>query len=100
MALPRPLLQYIYGLVLFAACASALKFELQAQSGHGYYDKQQRCIRNFVSKDTLVVVTAIVSGTKGDGMIVNMNASPRPHASPYPDLGHQPKAQPSGPPQR
>ncbi|KAL8393031.1 hypothetical protein RB595_003003 [Gaeumannomyces hyphopodioides] len=73
LLLPRPLLRYICSIVLFVACANALKFELQAQSGHGYYDKQQRCIRNFVSKDTLVVVTAIVSGHKGDGMIVNMN---------------------------
>ncbi|EJT80768.1 endoplasmic reticulum vesicle protein 25, partial [Gaeumannomyces tritici R3-111a-1] len=71
--LPRPLLRYICSIVLFVACANALKFELQAQSGHGYYDKQQRCIRNFVAKDTLVVVTAIVNGHKGDGMIVNMN---------------------------
>ncbi|KAL8305065.1 hypothetical protein RB597_003999 [Gaeumannomyces tritici] len=76
--LPRPLLRYICSIVLFVACANALKFELQAQSGHGYYDKQQRCIRNFVAKDTLVVVTAIVNGHKGDGMIVNMNASAPP----------------------
>lgn len=47
---------------------SALKFELPA--GHG---KNERCIRNFVSRDQLVVVTAIVNGQKGDGQQVNMH---------------------------
>ncbi len=54
---------------LFAALASALKFDLVAQPrGH-----RPRCIRNFVSKDTLVVVTATVSGSKGDGQQVNIH---------------------------
>lgn len=48
--------------------ATALKFDLAATSG-----KNERCIRNFVSKDQLVVVTAIVSGSKGDGQRVNMH---------------------------
>ncbi|KAJ5190473.1 Endoplasmic reticulum vesicle protein 25 [Penicillium cinerascens] len=47
---------------------SALKFELPA--GHG---KNERCVRNFVSRDQLVVVTAIVNGQKGDGQQVNMH---------------------------
>ncbi|KAH7168149.1 endoplasmic reticulum vesicle protein 25, partial [Fusarium flagelliforme] len=32
----------------------------------------ERCVRNFVGKDTLVVVTATVDGHKGDGMVVNL----------------------------
>lgn len=51
----------------------ALKFDLQAHTGHG--SKYERCIRNFVAKDTLVVVTATVSGQKGDGQMVNMHVS-------------------------
>jgi len=73
MALPRPLLQYICGLVLFVACSQALKFELQGVSDNRW--NEPRCIRNFVSKDTLVVVTATIDGEKGDGMIVNINVS-------------------------
>ena len=49
----------------------ALKFDLAAHTGHSA--KYDRCIRNFVSKDTLVLVTAIVDGTKGDGQVVNMH---------------------------
>ncbi|KAI1485210.1 endoplasmic reticulum vesicle protein 25 [Biscogniauxia mediterranea] len=71
MAPPRALLQYICGLVLFIASVNALKFDLVAQPKNG--DNKPRCIRNFVSKDTLVVVTAIVGGSKGDGMVVNMH---------------------------
>lgn len=74
MALPRSLLQYVCSLVLFIACANALKFDLQATS-QSHDSKKERCIRNFVARDTLVVVTAIVSGTKGDGMRVNMHVS-------------------------
>ena len=51
--------------------ALALKFDLQAHTGHG--SKYERCIRNFVAKDTLVLVTAIVGGQKGDGQMVNMH---------------------------
>lgn len=76
MALPRSLLQYVCSLVLFIACANALKFDLQATS-QSHDSKKERCIRNFVARDTLVVVTAIVSGTKGDGMRVNMHVSSR-----------------------
>lgn len=45
----------------------ALKFDLAAHTG------RERCIRNFVAKDTLVLVTAIVDGQKGDGQQVNMH---------------------------
>ncbi|KAJ5898941.1 Endoplasmic reticulum vesicle protein 25 [Penicillium taxi] len=54
--------------LLVIQLASALKFELHASSS-----KNERCIRNFVAKDQLVVVTAIVSGQKGDGQKVNMH---------------------------
>ncbi|KAH8158844.1 hypothetical protein CIB48_g9399 [Xylaria polymorpha] len=71
MALPRALLQYICSIVLFIASVNALKFELTALAQRD--GKKERCIRNFVAKDTLVVVTAIVSGAKGDGQVVNMH---------------------------
>ena len=51
----------------------ALKFDLDAHTGHD--SRYERCIRNFVSKDTLVLVTAIVDGHKGDGQVVNMHVS-------------------------
>jgi len=51
----------------------ALKFDLAAHTGHS--NKYERCIRNFVAKDTLVLVTAIVDGQKGDGQMVNMHVS-------------------------
>ena len=51
---------------------SALKFDIQAHPGHESA-KQERCIRNFVAKDQLVVVTATVSGSKGDGQTLNMH---------------------------
>ena len=47
----------------------ALKFDVAAHTG------RERCIRNFVAKDTLVLVTAIVDGQKGDGQQVNMHVS-------------------------
>jgi hypothetical protein len=74
MAAPRSLLQYICSVIFLVACANALKFDLQATS-QSHDAKKERCIRNFVAKDTLVVVTAIVSGSKGDGMRVNMHVS-------------------------
>jgi hypothetical protein len=72
MARLRSLLQQVCSLLLLLAVGShALKFDIQAGSGH---DKNsRRCIRNFVSKDMLVVVTAIVDGYKGDGMQLNMH---------------------------
>ena len=61
-------------LFLFALPFSlALKFDLAAHTGHN--SKYERCIRNFVGKDTLVLVTAIVDGQKGDGQMVNMHVS-------------------------
>ncbi|KAF9891978.1 vesicle coat component [Aspergillus nanangensis] len=55
-------------LLCLAQFSLALKFDLPAVSG-----KNERCIRNFVFQDQLVMVTAIVSGSKGDGQLVNMH---------------------------
>ncbi|TRX95743.1 hypothetical protein FHL15_003297 [Xylaria flabelliformis] len=71
MALPQALLQYICGIVLFIASVNALKFDLTATPQRD--GMKERCIRNFVAKDTLVVVTSIVSGSKGDGQVVNIH---------------------------
>ncbi|CAL5874518.1 uncharacterized protein PFLUO_LOCUS8814 [Penicillium psychrofluorescens] len=57
--------------LLIVQIASALKFDLPASAGYG--SAHERCIRNFVAKDQLVVVTAIVSGQKGDGQKVNLH---------------------------
>lgn len=58
-------------IVLFSLhLVAALKFDLVAQPPQS---KNERCIRNFVKRDTLVVVTTILDGTKGDGQIVNMH---------------------------
>jgi p24 family protein delta-1 len=61
-------LRTLFGLLFLLGLSSALKFDLVASSS-----KNERCIRNFVSDGQLVVVTAIVSGNKGDGQIVNMH---------------------------
>ena len=60
-------------ILLLLPVSRALKFDLMAHSGHS--PKNERCIRNFVNKDTLVVVTATVGGSRGDGMVVNMHVS-------------------------
>lgn len=54
--------------LLVVQLASALKFDLIATSS-----PTERCVRNYVAKDQLVVVTAIVSGKKGDGQRVDMH---------------------------
>lgn len=69
MAFSRSLLHYLCSMVLFITSIQALKFDMHATPQH---DRKERCIRNFVAKDTLVVVTAIVGGYKNDGMQVNM----------------------------
>jgi hypothetical protein len=51
---------------------SALKFDLHAVQPHDAA-KHERCIRNFVAKEQLVVVTAILDGYRGDGQTVNMH---------------------------
>ncbi|KYK60398.1 ERV25 protein [Drechmeria coniospora] len=69
---PNSLLQWITSLLLLVCAAEALKFELVAHAGAESHAKE-RCIRNFVGQETLVVVTATVGGTKGDGMMVNIH---------------------------
>ena len=67
----------MYALLFFLTAsplAWALKFDIAAHMGHEH--KYERCIRNFVGKDTLVLVTAIVDGFKGDGQVVNMHVRP------------------------
>lgn len=64
--------------LLLLPFSDALKFDLVAQAGHS--SKNERCVRNFVNRDTLVVVTAIVSGSRGDGQMVNMHVCLHPRA--------------------
>jgi len=71
MAYPRSLLGALYSFFLFLSIAEALKFDIAAHKAGD--SKAERCVRNFVAKDTLVVVTATVDGNKGDGMTVNMH---------------------------
>ena len=73
MAYLQSVLRTLCSLLLFLACAEGLKFDIEAHSKGD--SKGTRCIRNFVAKDTLVVVTATVDGYKGDGMVVNMHVS-------------------------
>ena len=68
-----PALIFLLSLI-FPILSLALKFDLVAQPGHSA--KNERCIRNFVNRDTLVVVTATVSGSRGDGQMVNMHVCP------------------------
>jgi hypothetical protein len=73
MVYTQSLLRTACSFLFFLACTEALKFDIEAKSAG---DKSRvRCIRNFVAKDTLVVVTATVDGYKGDGMKVDMNVS-------------------------
>ena len=65
--------------LLFPILTLGLKFDLVAQPGHSA--KNERCIRNFVNRDTLVVVTATVSGSRGDGQMVNMHVCRVPNCS-------------------
>ncbi|KAF2257573.1 hypothetical protein CC78DRAFT_538429 [Lojkania enalia] len=59
-------------LLVILPLASALKFDIHAVQPHDAA-KYERCIRNFVAKDQLVVVTAIVDGHRGDGQTLNMH---------------------------
>ncbi|KAK8219010.1 endoplasmic reticulum vesicle protein 25 precursor [Phyllosticta capitalensis] len=51
---------------------SALKFEVHAFPEHISASKE-RCVRNFVMRDQLVVVTTISDGSRGDGQMLNMH---------------------------
>jgi hypothetical protein len=59
-------------LLLLLPIAAALKFDLHPVSPHDAA-KYERCVRNFVAKDQLVVVTAILDGYRGDGQKVDMH---------------------------
>jgi p24 family protein delta-1 len=61
-------------LLLLVPLVSALKMDVVAHHGHESKSKE-RCVRNFVAKDQLVVITAIIDGTKGDGQQLNMHVS-------------------------
>ncbi|KAK5987092.1 Endoplasmic reticulum vesicle protein 25 [Cladobotryum mycophilum] len=65
-------LRWLCGLLLLLGAANALKFDLLGHGG-GENHKKERCIRNFVAKDTLVVVTSTIDGYRGDGMTVNIH---------------------------
>lgn len=70
-----PSLRWLFNSALLLASiplTSALKFDIQAHPGYESQDKE-RCIRNFVARDTLVVVTVTVDGKKGDGQVLNMH---------------------------
>ncbi|MCJ1442695.1 MAG: vesicle coat component [Stictis urceolatum] len=57
-------------LAIFSSLTWALKFDIAAHQHHS--NRYERCIRNFVGRDTLVVVTAISDGHEGDGQLLNM----------------------------
>ena len=71
MAFPQWIFNYVFLFSILPYFSFALKFDLAAHTGHD--SRYERCVRNFVSKDTLVLVTAIVDGQKGDGQLVNMH---------------------------
>ncbi|EUC31055.1 hypothetical protein COCVIDRAFT_108095 [Bipolaris victoriae FI3] len=61
-----------YLLLTLLPLTAALKFDLHpvAERESARYE---RCIRNFVAKEQLVVVTAILDGYRGDGQRVDMH---------------------------
>lgn len=67
-------MEFLMRLLLLALVplSLALKFDIQAHPGAESASKE-RCIRNFVAKDQLVVVTATISGHRGDGQVLNMH---------------------------
>ncbi|KAF2840067.1 hypothetical protein M501DRAFT_991111 [Patellaria atrata CBS 101060] len=68
----EPLSSFLQCLLLLLPIVAALKFDIQAHPGHESA-RYERCIRNFVAKEQLVVVTAHVSGYKGDGQTLNLH---------------------------
>ncbi|PSN73404.1 endoplasmic reticulum vesicle protein 25 precursor [Corynespora cassiicola Philippines] len=66
------ILRLLQCLLLALPLAAALKFDLHAVQQHDAA-KYERCVRNFVAKEQLVVVTAILDGFRGDGQTVNMH---------------------------
>jgi hypothetical protein len=77
-----------YVLLAILPLAAALKFDLHPVSAHDSA-KYERCVRNFVAKDQLVVVTAILDGYRGDGQRVDMHVCRLyPSTPPRPMLEH------------
>lgn len=79
-ACSKPSMHSLWTVLILLHClhlAAGLKFDLVAQPPH---NKAERCIRNFVNRDTLVVVTAILDGSRGDGQVVNMHVCGNPGA--------------------
>lgn len=68
-------------IAVIAPLAAALKFDLHPVAPHDAA-KYERCIRNFVAKEQLVVVTAILDGHRGDGQRVDMHVCAHSHAGP------------------
>lgn len=68
-------------LLLLLPLAAALKFDLHPVSPHDAA-KYERCVRNFVAKEQLVVVTAILDGYRGDGQRVDMHVRSHPSLKP------------------
>lgn len=57
--------------LFFTAHSNALKFAVPARpagSGQAF----ERCIRNFVHKDAMVVVNVKTNGQRGDGQVLNL----------------------------
>ncbi|CZS88009.1 hypothetical protein WAI453_000401 [Rhynchosporium graminicola] len=71
MTLSQPILRALWSVLFFLSSVQALKFDIEAFSKGD--SRGTRCILNYVAKDTLVVVTATVDGTKGDGMVLDMH---------------------------
>jgi p24 family protein delta-1 len=61
---------FMLGLASLCHFANALKFDIAAHTGST--NKYERCVRNFVGRETLVVVTATVDGHNDDGQSVSM----------------------------
>ncbi|ORY83771.1 emp24/gp25L/p24 family/GOLD-domain-containing protein [Protomyces lactucae-debilis] len=59
----------LLSLLSLVSLSTALKFDLEAQPA-GY--NRPRCIKDYVGADTMVVVTAHLSGTQGDGQKVDI----------------------------
>jgi p24 family protein delta-1 len=73
--------------LVWAPLVASLKFDIQAHPGHESA-RYERCIRNFVAKEQLVVVTAIIDGQRGDGQQLNMHVSAdRSRKAPYASWG-------------
>ena len=71
MAFSDSILRVLCAFTFLLALADALKFDIMAYPAND--KKNIRCIRNFVSKDTLVMVTSTIDGQRGDGMQVNIH---------------------------